>query len=61
MYSPTKPLLRQISRTASTVPGAFANRIPLLAAIEYSSCRLTYSREGKVGNGIAARIRFSVP
>ena len=31
-----------MSRTASTVFGALSRRMPLLAAIEYSSCRLTW-------------------
>ncbi len=43
VYSPSRPLVRKMSRTASTVFGALSRRTPLLAAIEYSSCRLTWS------------------
>lgn len=32
-----------MSRTASTVFGALSSRMPLLAAIEYSSCLLTWN------------------
>lgn len=44
-----------MSRTASMVLGAFARRSPLLAAMEYSSCRLTCGcgaiRVGASANG----------